>query len=282
MTAHIATTVPNFGLSFQRMERSMPMVQSKTDGGGTARGGTSHDSTARSLLRRMGRSAIAICALAALALAGGFGWFLWSLPADEIVLHRDADGIVVLTGGASRISDAIELLAAGRGKRLLISGVNPATPFDEITRLNPDYGRVVSCCVDFDRSLNTLGNAIETKHWVESRGFRSLIVVTSSYHMPRAIAEIAHQLPDVALLPFPVIADKLHAEPWWSHGTTVKLMFSEYLKYVVARMRIRFDPGATARTEAAAAAPTGLARAYSSRPEVTARPGRCSGSQSCS
>jgi uncharacterized SAM-binding protein YcdF (DUF218 family) len=261
------------------MERSMPMVQSKTDGGGAAqdraaRGRAFHDSTARWLLRRMGRSAIAACGLAALLLAAGFGWFLWSLPADEIVLHRDADGIVVLTGGASRISDAIELLAAGRGKRLLISGVNRNTTSDEITRLNPDLGRVVSCCVDFDRSLNTLGNAIETRHWVESRGFRSLIVVTSNYHMPRAIAEIAHQLPDVALLPFPVITDKLHAEPWWTHGTTMRLMFSEYIKYVVARMRIQFDPAAAARTEAGGAVPVGLARAHSPRPQSESRVGR--------
>jgi uncharacterized SAM-binding protein YcdF (DUF218 family) len=263
MTAHIASPVPNFRLSFARMGKSMPMVQSKTDGAGAA-GGRAHGRSARNgavrgLLRRMGRSAIALCAVAALVLAGGFGWFLWSLPADEVVLHRDADGIVVLTGGASRISDAIELLAAGRGKRLLISGVNRATTSGEISRLNPEYGHILSCCVDFDRSLNTLGNAIETKRWVQSRGFRSLIVVTSNYHMPRAIAEIAHQLPDVALLPFPVIADKLHAEPWWTHGTTMKLMFSEYLKYVVARMRMRFDPAAGVRTEAAAAA-TGLAR----------------------
>jgi len=235
----------------------MPMVESKTDGGSTAgrlepsgrRWGRGR--AARRLLRRLGRSAIAMCAIALLVLAGGFALFLWSLPADEIVLQRDADGIVVLTGGASRISDAIELLAAGRGKRLLISGVNRATTSGEISRLIPDYGRMVSCCVDFDRSLNTLGNAIETKHWAESRGFRSLIVVTSNYHMPRAIAEIAHQLPDVALLPFPVIADKLHAEPWWTHGTTMKLMFSEYLKYVVAQMRIRLDPVSAARATAA-------------------------------
>jgi uncharacterized SAM-binding protein YcdF (DUF218 family) len=234
----------------------MPMVKSKTDGGSTARPPEpSGRGAARWLLRRIGRSAIAICAIAALLLAAGFGWFLWSLSADEIVLQRDADGIVVLTGGASRISDAIELLAAGRGKRLLISGVNRATTSGEISRLNPDYGRMVSCCVDFDRSLNTLGNAIETKHWAESRGFRSLIVVTSNYHMPRAIAEIAHQLPDVALLPFPVIADKLRAEPWWAHGPTMKLMFSEYLKYVVAQMRIRLDPASAA----------GAAQASSSR-----------------
>jgi uncharacterized SAM-binding protein YcdF (DUF218 family) len=232
----------------------MPMVESKTDGGGTAHRlePSGRGPAARWLLRRLGRSAVAICAIAALSLAAGFALFLWRLPTDEIVLHRDADGIVVLTGGASRISDAIELLAAGRGRRLLISGVNRATTTGEISRLNPDYGRMLSCCVDFDRSLNTLGNAIETKYWAESRGFRSLIVVTSSYHMPRAIAEIAHQLPDVALLPFPVVADKLHAEPWWTHGTTMKLMLSEYLKYVVARLRIRLDPAAAAGAAAAA------------------------------
>src|SRR6266853_1366508 len=123
------------------MGRSMPMVESKTDGGSTdlAREPSGRGRAVGRLLRRMGRSAIAICASAALLLAAGFGWFLWSLPADEIVLNRDADGIVVLTGGASRISDAIELLAAGRGKRLLISGVNRTTTTAEIARINPRY-----------------------------------------------------------------------------------------------------------------------------------------------
>ena len=40
------------------------------------------------------------------------------LPSEEVALDRNADGIVVLTGGTSRVSDALELLAAGRGKRL--------------------------------------------------------------------------------------------------------------------------------------------------------------------
>jgi uncharacterized SAM-binding protein YcdF (DUF218 family) len=243
----------------------MPMVESKTEGDAAHSAPAERGHAGAWMLRRMGRSAIAVCAIAALALAGGFAWFLWSLPADEVELHRDADGIVVLTGGASRIADAIELLAAGRGKRLLISGVNRATTSGEISRLNPEFGRMVGCCVDFDRSLNTLGNAIETKNWAQSRGFRSLIVVTSNYHMPRAIAEISHQLPDVALLPFPVIADKKRAEPWWTHGATMKLMLSEYLKYVAAQMRIRLDPPNTAR--AATAVPQArIAQASSSRP----------------
>lgn len=253
----------------------MPMVSSRTEGAAAEHGPDppQRGSAARALLRGVGRTAIAVCAGAAVLLAAGFAWFLRSLPADEIVLARNADGIVVLTGGPSRITDAIELLAAGRGKRLLISGANRATTSGEISRLNPQYGPIVSCCVDFDRSLNTLGNAIETKHWVESRGFRSLIVVTSNYHMPRALAEIAHQLPDVSLLPFPVVAEKLHAEPWWLNGPMMRLVLSEYLKYVAAQMRIRLDPAAGARA-VRAEAPSVLAQSPASDREAQIRADR--------
>ena len=178
---------------------------------------------ARTALRCCGASAgprFSSVLRSALLLGSGFLWFVWRVPADEIALNRNADGIVALTGGASRITDAIELLASGRGKRLLISGANRATNSNEISRLNPEFERWVRCCVDFDRSLNTLGNAIETRRWAERRGFRSLIVVTSNYHMPRALAEIAHQLPDVALVPFPVVTDRQRAEPWWASSAT--------------------------------------------------------------
>jgi len=196
----------------------------------------------RSLLRRLGRTTLALCAAAGMLLGLGFLWFIWRVPADEVTLDQNADGIVALTGGASRIADAIELLASGRGKRLLISGANRSTNSNEISRLNPEFERWVRCCVDFDRSLNTLGNAIETRRWAESRGFRSLIVVTSNYHMPRALAEIAHQLPNVALLPFPVVTDRQRAERWWSSGATARLMLSEYVKYIFARLRMGLNP----------------------------------------
>src|SRR5882672_3159113 len=110
----------------------------------------------------------------AAAICAGFGWFVHHVPDEEVAIRGSFDGIVVLTGGASRISDAIELLAAGHGKRLLISGANRSTNQSEIARLNPEFARVVGCCVDFDRSLNTLGNAIETRRWAQSRGFNSL------------------------------------------------------------------------------------------------------------
>ncbi len=220
----------------------MPMVGSKADDGGDGVVGAAEPSGRGGgrLLRRLGWSTVMICAAAVLLLGLGFLWFIWRVPGDEVALSRNADGIVALTGGASRVADAMELMAAGRGKRLLISGANRTTTPGEISRLNPDYARVVGCCVDFDRSLNTLGNAIETKRWAESLGFRSLIVVTSNYHMPRALAELAHQLPGVALVPFPVVTDKQRVERWWASSATARLMFSEYVKYVYARVRMGF------------------------------------------
>jgi uncharacterized SAM-binding protein YcdF (DUF218 family) len=198
------------------------------------------------LARRIGWLIAAAAATALLAAALGFAWFLGEVPSEEVKLERDADGIVALTGGASRINDAIELLQSGRGKRLLISGLNRATTLAEIARLNPEYAATVRCCVDIDRSLNTLGNAVETRRWAAQQGFRSLIVVTSNYHMPRALAELAHQMPDVTLVAFPVVVDRHKSEPWWSRGAPPRLMLLEYLKLVYAKLRMQLNPNAQA------------------------------------
>ena len=195
------------------------------------------------LARWIGFLTMTIGTVGALALFGGFCWFAWRIPAEDVTLERRADGIVVLTGAASRIPDAIELLAAEHGKRLLITGVHRATSAREIARLMPFYQRVFSCCVDLDRSaLNTFGNALETKRWARERDFHSLIVVTSNWHMPRAMVELAHQLPDVTLVPYPVMSEKVKSEPWWSSESTARLLFSEYLKYLFALIRMYLDP----------------------------------------
>jgi uncharacterized SAM-binding protein YcdF (DUF218 family) len=197
--------------------------------------------------RWIGSFLVRLAGLAGIVIVFGFIAFLWLLPSEEVALKRNADGIVVLTGGASRVTDALELLAAGRGKRLLITGVNPGTTTGDIAHQVSDYGRILACCVDLDYSaLNTLGNAVQTRRWAMARGFHSLIIVTSSYHMPRALAEIAHQLPDTTLIPFPVVSDRLRVEPWWSNGTTTRLVLSEYFKYLFARLRMRFDSTAAA------------------------------------
>ncbi|HKU07766.1 MAG TPA: YdcF family protein [Bradyrhizobium sp.] len=181
-------------------------------------------------------------ALALGFVGAGFGFvaFLSQLRGAEVKPARNADGIVVLTGGSSRVSDAMELLAAGYGKRLLISGVHPTNDAHDISRTLPDSHKLLNCCVDLDRSaINTRSNAAETRRWARERGFKSLIVVTSNYHMPRAIVELSHAMPDVTLIPFAVVGDKWRDEPWWTSGATLRLLLSEYAKYVAAEVRVR-------------------------------------------
>ena len=60
------------------------------------------------------------------------------------------------------------------------------------------------------------------------------------------MAELRRRMPDVTLVPFPVVTDKMRDEAWWSSAPTAKLLFSEYLKYIRAQIRFRFGTaGAT-------------------------------------
>ena len=210
---------------------------------------------------RLARNLLLTCALlGGLLFAAGFVMFVGALERAQSHEGAPADGIVALTGGAERIGDAMELLARGRGGRLLITGVNEKTSKEEIARQRPDLRLFFSCCVDLDyRALNTIGNAEQTRNWAREHRFRSLIVVTSSYHMPRTLAEISHALPDVRIVAHPVISDRTDLDAWWRDPPLIKLLALEYVKYVMTRARIALGER-HARTELARAAMLPAAR----------------------
>jgi uncharacterized SAM-binding protein YcdF (DUF218 family) len=192
--------------------------------------------TARGKLRA---AMIVLLVIVFVAAATGLVGFVSQLRGAEAEPANRADGIVVLTGGSSRVSDAMELLAGGYGGRLLISGVHPTNAASDISRSLSDNQSLLRCCVDLDRSaVNTRSNAAETRRWAQQRRFKSLIVVTSNYHMPRAIVELSHAMPDVHLIPFAVVGEIWRDESWWASGATVRLLLSEYVKYVAAEVRV--------------------------------------------
>ena len=197
---------------------------------------------ARPLARRL--AGIATFCVAIFGFVGfiGFLVFVSSIYRYERNPTARTDGIVALTGGAHRIGDAIDLLERGYGTRLLITGVNERTSRDQIARLNPGQRRLFECCVDLDyRARNTIGNAIETRRWMESNGFRSLIVVTSNYHMARTLIELDHVLPGARKVPYPVVTGTVDLERWWRDPGTAKLLVFEYLKLVAVYARTLFE-----------------------------------------
>ena len=173
-------------------------------------------------------------ALAGVLFATGFMLFVNAIERDSST-PQAAEGVVALTGGKDRIGKAFKLLASGQAKRLLITGVNPSTKARELQRLVPGGEEFFPCCVDLGRAaLDTRGNASETSEWVARHGFSSLIVVTSSYHMPRTLIEYARAMPQVQLIPHAVLSSNFHIDKWWSHDGTRRLLFSEYVKYLNA------------------------------------------------
>ncbi len=142
------------------------------------------------------------------------------------------DAIVALTGGGARLDTAVALFENGVGKRLLITGVNGTTTRADLKRL-VHGGPRFDCCVDLGRTAaNTHGNAAETAAWVRGHHYRRLLIVTASYHMPRALREFAAEMPGVMLLPYPVEPDGIDPAHWWRSAHTFRLLQSEYVKYL--------------------------------------------------
>ncbi len=190
----------------------------------------------RHLLGQALRGVLASAIAATVLFALGFVVFAFVVTSSEEPADPHADAIVALTGGKDRVAEAIELLTAGRGRRLLISGVHPQTRAIDIQKLTESDRHMFTCCIDLGRTaLSTAGNAEEAAAWVKEHGFKSLIVVTSAYHMPRSLLELDRALPQVRKVPFAVSHPDLNLETWYLHPTTAKLLFGEYLKYIVAR-----------------------------------------------
>jgi len=148
------------------------------------------------------------------------------------------DGIVVLTGGPERIPAAVRLLEQKAAMRLLISGVYPATTARQLSQITETETSLFTCCVDLDkRASDTRGNAAEAAGWAARHKFRKLAVVTSDYHILRAMVEFARAMPDAELVAYPVASGD-------SGGSalslaTFRLWTSEYVKYLLALVRLQ-------------------------------------------
>lgn len=176
-----------------------------------------------------------VCLLLLVAWALGFAFFLLSLgkPLDN---HK-TDAIVVLTGGGGRIDRGLAVLRAGDAKRMLVSGVDPdVRPVELAVQFKIDR-RLMGCCIDLGwQAVDTRSNADETAQWVQGHGFKSVRLVTTDWHMPRARMELANALGgDVE-----VIGDAVRSAP---NSPGWRVLFREYHKYLVRRIALWVGAG---------------------------------------
>lgn len=178
----------------------------------------------------------------ALAWAGGLLAFISGLPHPYENGGTEGHGVAVYTGGGGkRIAAGMALFADGAGERLLITGVHPDTTRARLAEMWRGPRGQFDCCVDLDRkALSTDGNAKELKAWADAHAYKEIILVTSEYHMPRAVAATRAQMPDAALKPYPVASGYLDDD-----GRPVSLeawekLAGEYIKYLLARVKAVF------------------------------------------
>jgi len=168
----------------------------------------------------------------------GFVWFAESaarIPAPEATA---TDAIVVPTGGTNRLAEGLALLSAGRARAVLVSGVDSRVDAARLLELGAPGADDLACCVTVGyEAADTRGNAAEAAAWMRERGYASVRLVTSNYHMARSLLEFRRMLPGVRIVAHPVEPDGVRVERWWASPPTALLIAREWTKYLVALVR---------------------------------------------
>jgi uncharacterized SAM-binding protein YcdF (DUF218 family) len=197
----------------------------------------------RSRLQRWTRMGAALVSALVLLWLVGLLSFVRQVPTAPGDGDSATDAIVVLTGGSLRVESGLQLLAAGKAKKLFVSGVYRSVDVGDLLRQSRQAPERVQCCVVLGHEAETThGNALETGVFMREQDYHSLRLVTASYHMPRSLLEFQSAMPGVAIVPYPVFPELVRDGRWWSRPASLGLMLGEYTKYLVARARIAVTP----------------------------------------
>ena len=193
--------------------------------------------------RRRGRPGLRAALWAILAVAmlwlGGLVWYASLIPRPGAPSPVKTEAIVVLTGGSDRMAEGLRLLEGGFARKLFVSGVYHRVEVKELLRVAKKNPGELECCIELGYTAdNTAGNARETAAWMDTEGFRSLRLVTASYHMPRSLVEFHRAMPEIEIIVHPVFPEGFKRDAWWLWPGSTTLIISEFGKYLMALVRI--------------------------------------------
>ncbi|MGI8706132.1 MAG: YdcF family protein [Sphingomicrobium sp.] len=167
-----------------------------------------------------------------LLLAYLLGFLLFSVTLGSAAGDQRTDAAVVLTGGSGRIEHGVKILSDGAARRLLIAGADPSVTKPDIIERLDGKAKLVNCCVDLgSESVDTRSNAEEAKRWLDRRGYTSLRLITSDWHMRRARYEFRRVLGEE----YELVTDAVRTQPRFM------TLFGEYNKYLLRRIAILFE-----------------------------------------
>lgn len=153
-----------------------------------------------------------------------------------------ADAIVVLAGGKGRVDEGVRLFRERRAHWLFLVGVDPTVRKSDLYRPKPGDPSADNVVLE-KLSRNTLENAIYGRDILVEHKVRSVLLITSRYHLKRSAILFRNALPpEVAVYPYPVDSSNVKEE-WWHHLGTFRLLFSEFYKYCIFRVFFLFSPG---------------------------------------
>lgn len=169
----------------------------------------------------------------------GFGVFLLYVFSFQLSTDIKADAIVAWTGGEYRIQTALQLLEDDNTQRLLISGVNKSVnPSLFLGNITPETRQKIDLGY---QATTTEENAQETADWVYKNHYKSIVLVTSFYHMPRSLLEFKHALPNTTVYPYPIWPKDFAESVSWIHTRSAFHLVVEYHKFLIVKLRYLFE-----------------------------------------
>ena len=166
-----------------------------------------------------------------------------SLKNDSNTLNSN---MVILTGGSNRIKDGLKIINnvdnfTNANSKILISGTGQGfTKISLKKMLTSNFNlKLLECCIELESiSKDTYSNASETYKWVTINNINNFILITSNYHMPRAILEFKNKMPNLEIFTYAITPKNHDINNWLNSSETFSLIFIEYLKLVIATLRI--------------------------------------------
>jgi uncharacterized SAM-binding protein YcdF (DUF218 family) len=155
--------------------------------------------------------------------------------------------IVILTGGSNRIKEGLKIVndmnkLTKTNFKILISGTGKGFTKATLKKiLTSDFNlKLVECCIELESiSKDTYSNASETYKWTKKNDINDIILITSNYHMPRAILEFKNRMPNQQIFTYPITPKNHDIEHWLNSSDTFSLIFFEYSKLLIASLRLK-------------------------------------------